>query len=93
MYHIYAIYNKNVDKFYIGQTEDLERRLQEHNLKAFRGYTSRFDGMWSVIYSEEVKTRSSALKREKQLKSYQGRKFIKLHIPVYEESYIVHSEI
>lgn len=80
MYTIYAIYNKAHNKFYIGQTEDLERRLQLHNTKAFKGYTASFDGEWVVIYSEEVNSRVEALKREKQLKSYQGRQFIKKFI-------------
>jgi len=81
MYVVYAIYNKLVDKYYIGQTKDLKERLQLHNTKVFGGYTSRFDGLWSVIYSEDVATRKDALLREKQLKSYQGRQFIKKHIP------------
>lgn len=82
MFIVYAIYNNRHKKIYIGQTDNLERRLQEHNLKILKGYTSNFDGLWVVIYSEEVETRSIALKREKQLKSFRGREFVKLHIPV-----------
>ena len=81
MFIVYSIYNKDHDKFYIGQTFDLEARIKEHNNKAFRGYTSRFDGEWQLIYKEMVATRQEALKREKQLKSYQGREFIKKYIP------------
>lgn len=82
MYWVYAVYNQKHDKFYIGQTEDIDTRLKLHNSGNFRGsYTSRFDGEWSVIYKEEVVDRAAALKREKQLKSYQGRQFIKSYIP------------
>jgi len=82
MYIIYAIYNKDHDKFYIGQTENLEKRLQMHNNKAFKnGYTSRFDGEWQLIYNEEVASRQEALIREKQLKSFRGREFVKNFIP------------
>lgn len=82
MYFIYAIYNKNVDKIYIGQTDNLEIRLKLHNDKTFdKSYTSRFDGKWELIYSETVDNRKSALIREKQLKSYRGRQFIKQNIP------------
>ncbi len=42
-----------------------------------RSYISRFDGEWSLIYKEEAVDRNSAIKREKQLKSYRGREFIK----------------
>lgn len=81
MYTVYAIYNSAVDKFYIGQTADLETRLEQHNTKVFRGYTSRFDGRWVLIYSEAVPTRQEAIVRERQLKSFQGRKFVKRFIP------------
>ncbi len=78
MYFVYAIYNQQSDKIYIGQTNNLDERLILHNNKTFRkSYTSRFDGSWELVYSEEISDRSAALIREKQLKSYQGRQFIK----------------
>lgn len=83
MYSMYAIFNKKHDKIYIGQTENLAGRLKLHNSKTFpNSYTARFDGKWQLIYSEEIENRSDAIKREKQLKSYRGREFIKQHIPV-----------
>jgi putative endonuclease len=80
MYVVYAIYNKNHSKIYIGQTTDLGRRLLEHNEHTLGGFTSQFDGLWEVIYQEELPTREEALKREKQLKSFRGREFVKKHI-------------
>ncbi|MFA7253150.1 MAG: GIY-YIG nuclease family protein [Patescibacteria group bacterium] len=75
---IYAIYNKSYEKFYIGQTEDLEERMAAHNDHRFPNcYTARFDGEWQLIYKEEVAARKEALIREKQLKSFRGREFIK----------------
>lgn len=82
MYFIYAVYNKTVNKIYIGQTENLKNRLELHNNKTFdKSYTSRFDGKWELIYSEKADDRKSALIREKQLKSFRGREFIKKYIP------------
>ena len=81
MFFVYAVYNRKVGKFYIGQTYDLAKRLNEHNQKTFKGYTSRFDGSWEVIYREEIASREEALRREKQLKSYRGREFVKSQIP------------
>jgi putative endonuclease len=82
MFFVYAIYNKENDKFYIGQCSDLDRRLKLHNDHTFKkSYTAKFSGEWKLIHSEECKNRQEALKREKQLKSYRGRQFIKKHIP------------
>lgn len=81
MFKVYAIYNKEADKYYIGQTINLSNRLLEHNRHTYKGYTSGFPGEWKLIYSESVPTRSEALKRERQLKSGNGRLFIKSCIP------------
>lgn len=82
VYYVYAIYNKENDKYYIGQTKDLEERISLHNNKKFRAsYTYRFGGTWELFYKEEFQTRGEALNREKQLKSYRGREFLKKYIP------------
>jgi putative endonuclease len=81
MYFVYAIHNKKYNRIYIGQTENLEERLKLHNRKEFKNsYTAQFDGEWFLIYEENVINRKDALKREKQLKSYRGREFIKTFI-------------
>lgn len=83
MYSVYGIYNPVHKKIYIGQTEDLGKRLLEHNDRnnPRHTYTNQFSGNWVLIYREDVNTRSDALKREKQLKSYRGREQVKKYIP------------
>jgi len=80
---VYAIYNRENNKVYIGQTSDISRRLSEHNEKELnRGhFTAKFSGQWELIYSEETRNRSAAIAREKQLKSSRGRAFLKQYIP------------
>jgi len=81
-YHVYALYNKNCAKIYIGQTQNLDERIDLHRKKIFENsYTAKLPGEWILIYREKVNNRKDALKREKQLKSYQGRQFIKSLIP------------
>ena len=78
MFYVYAVYNRKCDKIYIGQTIDLEQRIKLHNNKVFKkSFTARFDGEWVLVYKEEIESRLEALRREKQLKSYRGREFIK----------------
>jgi putative endonuclease len=65
MYFIYSIYNSKHDKFYVGQTVNLDDRIRLHNNHEFKHcYTSRFDGEWVLVCKEEVLTRQDALKRE-----------------------------
>jgi len=75
---VYAVYNKNRKKIYIGQTQNLEERIKLHNNGTFNNsYTAKLGGEWILIYSEVAENRRSALTRERQLKSYKGRQFIK----------------
>ncbi|MCH7883216.1 hypothetical protein IIA95_02275 [Patescibacteria group bacterium] len=60
----------------------METRLKLHRERLFQNsYTARFGGEWTLIYSEQCSTRGEVLMREKQLKSYRGREFVKQHIP------------
>ena len=79
MFFVYAIVNPK-GKIYIGQTADLEKRIARHNQKLpskSSSYTHKQGGEWSCFYQEKLETREMARLREKQLKSYQGRLFLK----------------
>jgi putative endonuclease len=75
MFTVYAIYSKAIDNIYVGQTSDLAARLKSHK-EYNKGFTARADD-WQLIYFEEFENRSLALKREKQLKSGNGRVFLR----------------
>jgi len=77
MWFVYALYNKTAEKIYIGQTGNLEKRIAEHNKKRGNHFTAKLDGEWKLIYKESVQNRTEALRREKQLKSFKGREFVK----------------
>lgn len=78
MYTVYALWNNKNGKIYIGQTKDIDQRLQQHENKLNKkSFTAKFGGEWMLVYAEEKENRKEALSREKQLKSYQGREFIK----------------
>ena len=71
------IYNKKNSKLYVGETADVERRIIEHNQKRGKHFTAKFEGEWVLIHTESLATRSEALKREKRLKSYRGREYLR----------------
>ena len=75
----YVLQSESTGQIYIGQTNHLHARLQEHNAPDFRGtlHTKRRPGPWRLVYSEECATRSDAMRREKQLKTGSGRRFIR----------------
>ncbi len=75
MFSVYVLANRAAGIRYVGQTDNLQRRLSEHNRKdgITRYFTSKYPGKWELVYHEEYPTRSLAMKREKWLKSGIGR--------------------
>ena len=82
-YWVYVIRSRSTGRIYIGQTENLERRLSQHNdpQNTLSLYTKRFKGPWDVVYTEQYKDRGEAIRRERSLKGGKGREFLKSIIP------------
>ena len=68
MFWIYVLKTSD-NTLYIGQTNNLDKRLKEHMEKSARSakYIKYFDS-FELIYTEEFETRSEAMHREAQLK-------------------------
>jgi putative endonuclease len=73
-YCVYILQNAE-GKIYVGQTYDIDKRLEEHNCTG-TGYTAKFRP-WRLVHSEHCQSRKSAMAREKYLKTGVGRDFIK----------------
>ena len=78
MFYVYVLHSVKYDKIYIGQTNNTDNRLIQHNSGKHR-YTKRYIP-WVIIHTENFKTRSEAMRREKELKSHKGRKYIREEI-------------
>ena len=74
MYYVYVLKSIKYLNRYIGSAEDIGKRLEEHNRGRCRYTKGRRP--WELVYKEEFKTRVEVMKREKFLKSGQGRKFL-----------------
>ncbi len=74
-YVVYVLKSHKFEKSYVGLTQNIERRLKEHN-SGKSNYTKKYLP-WSMIYSEECDNLIEARKREKYFKSSVGRKFLK----------------
>jgi putative endonuclease len=66
-YNVYILRTSS-NSLYIGQTNNLEKRLQEHKSgKRGSKYLRAFQS-FELVYKEEYETRSEAMKREFELK-------------------------
>lgn len=68
----YILQSEKDGKFYIGSTENIEKRIERHN-KGYSRYT-KSRGPFKIVYQEHYNTVSEAKKREYYLKSLKSRK-------------------
>ena len=78
MYYVYVLKSFKNKHFYIGCTDNLERRLKYHNL-GLVFWTKRYKP-WELIYKETYNSKDKAFRREKYFKSHAGRNWLKKHI-------------
>lgn len=78
MYTVYVLKSKKFPKTYVGCTNNIERRLQEHNGRKHT-YTKRYVP-WEVVYTEEELDRQHARQREIYLKSGAGRRWLRKNV-------------
>ena len=75
MYYTYILYSQKINKFYTGQTHDLNRRIQEHN--SGKTHFMKSGSPWSLVYSQVHQTRSEAMSLEKRIKKRGVSRFLK----------------
>ncbi len=81
MYYVYILKSKKDNNLYIGSTNDLERRINEHNNRLVFSTKSRVP--FDLIYYEAYKSEKDARNREKNLK-IRSRAFTQLKIRIKE---------
>lgn len=68
-YNVYILSNKYRTVLYIGYTEDLNRRLNQHKSGHGALFTKKYNAT-ELIYVESFEDKKKAKSREKQLKNW-----------------------
>ena len=82
MFYVYVL--KSDDNQYVGSTNNLKRRLAEHN--AGQNISTKPFLPWDLIFYEAYISEDDAYRRERYLKTTQGRRSLKLMLRDYIES-------
>ncbi|MBI3167188.1 MAG: GIY-YIG nuclease family protein [Chloroflexi bacterium] len=67
MFYIYILYSQSLRRYYVGSTENVTRRLQEHN--AGKSKSTRAGASWELVHTEPFETRADAMLRERKIKA------------------------
>jgi putative endonuclease len=73
MQYVYLL--KSPKQFYIGSTNDLRRRIREHNEN--KSFATKNRGPWKLAYYEACGAEKDARVREKYLKTAWGRRYLR----------------
>jgi len=71
-FFVYFLRSKRDGTFYIGQTNNIEKRVERHNKGLIKSTKNR--SPFDLVYTESYNTRREAMLREKHLKSIGGVK-------------------
>lgn len=74
MYYTYILKSNQNNKYYIGSSSDLSRRLIEHNSGKVK--STRANRPWSIYYFEEFNNEKEAILRERRIKRWKSRKMV-----------------
>lgn len=80
-FYTYVLLSNKDNNYYIGYTNNLKRRLEEHN--SGKNFSTKPRTPFKLIYFEGCINEDDAKQREKYLKSTIGRRFIKKRLRQY----------
>jgi putative endonuclease len=80
-YYIYILQFEKDNKFYTGYTKNLKLRLEQHRKKRVNSTKNR--GPFTLIYFEGCLNQQDATHREKYLKTYLGKMFLRNRLKSY----------
>ena len=84
MHHVYILFSKKLNRFYIGCTSDLNLRLDFHlHDTQTRKFTHKADD-WKLFFSLECSSKRQALAIEKHIKAMKSKTYI-LNLSKYPE--------
>lgn len=72
LYYVYIAASKRNGTLYVGVTNDLSRRIEEHSSGIENGFTKKY-GVHILVYYETTENVMSAITREKQLKFWKRK--------------------
>ncbi|MBT8272221.1 MAG: GIY-YIG nuclease family protein [Bacteroidia bacterium] len=73
-YFVYILYSFKREKYYVGQTENISKRLDRHNLGHVKSTKSGIP--WKLIWKIELESRSKALLLEKKIKKRGAKRYL-----------------
>jgi len=76
MHYLYIIFSNSLNKFYVGESHNIEERLFKHNMHSYKGAFSKIANDWHIVLSKNCNSKKEALFLEAFIKRMKSKKFI-----------------
>jgi putative endonuclease len=76
MHHLYILYSPSSDKFYVGETYNINERILKHNQHSYTGSFTKIANDWQLVLAFECVDRNDALYLENFIKRMKSKVFI-----------------
>jgi len=74
VFHTYVLLSEQSNRYYIGSTKDISRRVAQHN--SGKNRSTKSYRPWKLVYSEAFETLAEARQREREIKSWKSRQYM-----------------
>ncbi len=75
-YFVYILFSKKLNRYYVGTTDDIEKRLLEHNLARYKSSFTSKGIPWELKLAFEAQSSKQAYALERFIKRMKSKKFI-----------------
>jgi putative endonuclease len=76
MHFIYILYSKATNRYYVGETDNIEMRLSKHNQHSYKGSFTKIADDWKAVLLFSCVSREQAIRLEKFIKNMKSKVFI-----------------
>ena len=76
MHYLYILYSKSINRYYVGETADIDNRLSQHNAHYFSKSFTKTAEDWDVVLSKKCSDKADSVYLERFIKRMKSRKFI-----------------
>jgi putative endonuclease len=76
MHILYIIYSKSQNKYYVGETNNIEERIVKHNTHYYNNSFTKIAEDWELKFTFEFENKEDAIYLEKFIKKMKSRVFI-----------------
>ena len=77
MHFVYVLYSHSIDRFYIGETHDVQLRLHKHNMDFYDNKWSARGKPWDLFFTIQCHDKSQAKQVEAHIKRMKSKTYIR----------------